>query len=89
MTETSADRQQKHVALKEAMGAIDTLYRHAKGLLSDITLPPAEPEVSDPKNAVNEIAPSLESVLINAPDEIRNKCERVQRKLEEIRAAIF
>ena len=87
-----AERQQKHAKLNEAIEAINDLRRHAADLLNSITNHPEEiktAEEGDRALKVRPPSPSLEIVLNEGPDRIRNTCEQVHELLNKISTVLF
>jgi hypothetical protein len=81
-----AQRIEKHIELNNAINEIDKLREHVNHVLLKITggVQP-EPAVSDIKQPV----PTLQEVLNQSPEEIRELCNVTHQILDEIEHTLF
>ena len=81
-----AERQQKHIALSEAIRRLEDVSKNAQYLLDDINGAEKPPDkTSEPIQS----APSFLSVLNSAPNIIHGFCDEANKILSEIREALF
>lgn len=80
-------RQEKHIALHEAIQSIGSVISSLDNLIERIEGPTLK--AGEDINCNKEPLPSFENVLNNGPDEIRRLTDEAHKRIEQIGTLLF
>lgn len=80
----TATRQEKHIALDEAISKIEGVLNRVQSLVRRIS-----GENSDPGPDSERKQPSLSEVLSTGPEQIMSKCNEIYSALDEVEKLLF